>query len=112
MTARKLEKAEWERFFDTVSKVLEGKQAEIEVVSLQLGDQIEAEWLPFHGVVYDPKDDILEVELEGVDHLIHHPQEIFVEDGDIGLASMAVVDAEGTREIVKLRDPIALPRPA
>src|ERR1700716_2179183 len=37
-----------------VSKVLPAKQAEIEVASLKLGDQVEAEWLPLLGLAYDP----------------------------------------------------------
>ena len=111
MTARKLDKKEWKAFFDGVSKVLGVKQAEIEVLSLDLGDQVEAEWLPLLGLTYDPKGDVLDVALEGLDHLISKPREIYVEDGNVGLASLAIVDAEGARQIVKLRDPMALPAP-
>jgi hypothetical protein len=50
MTARKLDQSQWRTFFDHLSKTLEGKQAEIEVASLSLGDQVEAEWLPLHGM--------------------------------------------------------------
>jgi hypothetical protein len=111
MTARKLEKNEWKPFFDTVSTVLGNKEAEIEVLSLDLGDQVEAEWLPLLGLSYDPKGDVLDVGLEGLDHLILKPREIYVEDGGVGLVSLAVVDAEGERQIVKLRDPLTLPSP-
>lgn len=112
MTIRKLDKKEWRSFLDGMSKVLEGEQAEIEVVSLALGDQIEAEWLPFLGITYDPKDDVVEIALEGVDHLIEHPREIYVDDNVNGIVSLEVVDAEGARQIVKLREPLALPTPA
>jgi hypothetical protein len=67
--------------FDRVTKMLEGKRAEIEVVSLRLGDQVEAEWLPLLGIAYDPNDDIVEIALEGLDHLIPNPREIYVEKG-------------------------------
>ena len=40
MPTRKLDKKEWRSFLDRLSTTLEGKQAEIEVVSLQLGDQL------------------------------------------------------------------------
>jgi hypothetical protein len=53
MTTRKLEKARWRAFFDVFSNLLIGKQAEVEVASLDLGDQVEAEWLPLHGIAYD-----------------------------------------------------------
>jgi hypothetical protein len=69
MATRKLDKKEWRSFFDHLSTTLEGKQAEIEVLSLQLGDQVEADWLPLLGIAYDPNDDIVEVALEGLDHL-------------------------------------------
>jgi hypothetical protein len=111
MTARKLDKKEWKPFFDGISKILGAKQAEVEVLSLDLGEQVEAEWLPLVGLTYDPKDDVLDVELDGLDHLIEKPREIYVEDGGVGLASLAVMDSAGARQIVKLRDPMALPAP-
>jgi hypothetical protein len=36
-----------------LSQGLVGAQAEIEVASLDLGDQIEAEWLPLLGITYE-----------------------------------------------------------
>lgn len=79
MATRKLDKKEWKTFFDRISKMLEGKQAQIEVASLRLGDQIQAEWIPLHGIAYDPKDDLVEVILEGLDHMIAKSREIYVE---------------------------------
>jgi hypothetical protein len=50
--AKQLEKSQWRAYFDRMSKVLVGKRAEIEVASLNLGDQIKAEWLPLFGISY------------------------------------------------------------
>jgi hypothetical protein len=111
MTIRKLDKKEWKLFFDRVSKIMEGKQAEIEVASLTLGDQLEAEWPPLIGLTYDPKDDVFEVALEGVDHLISKPREIYVDGSPVELNGLEVIDAEGVKQIVKLRDPLMLPAP-
>jgi hypothetical protein len=58
MTIRKLEKPEWRPFLDVVSKLLEAKNAEIEIAALDLGDQVLAEWLPLLGITYDPNDDV------------------------------------------------------
>jgi hypothetical protein len=111
MTTRKLDKKQWRTFFDGVTTMLEGKEAEIEVASLRLGDQVEAEWLPLIGIAYDPNDDIVEVALEGLDHLIPKPREIYVEDGAQGMVALEIVDADYVRQIIKLRDPLALPAP-
>jgi hypothetical protein len=107
----KLEKMAWHPYFDHVSKVLDGKRVEVEVASLKLGDQIEAEWLPLIGIAYDPKDDLIEVALEGLDHMIRHPKEVFVDQEAVLLTSMEVVDADDVRQIIKLRDPLMLPSP-
>lgn len=112
MAARKVDKSEWRSFFDGVSKVLAGARAEIEVASLDVGDQIEAEWVPFLGIVYDPKDDLIEIALQGVDHLIHKPREVYVDVGGGGLVSFEIIDADGARQIVMLREPLALPAPS
>ena len=53
--ARKLDRAEWRHVLDRVSKEIAGKLAEIEVASLDLGDQTGAEWVPLIGLLYDQK---------------------------------------------------------
>ena len=111
MTTRKLDKKRWRSFFDGVTMTLEGKEAEIEVASLRLGDQVQAEWLPVLGISYDPNDDLVEVALEGLDHLIPKPREIHVEDGAGGIVALEIVDADDVKQIVKLRDPLMLPAP-
>jgi len=112
MATRKLEKGEWKDYFERVSKELGAKLVEIETASLDIGDQVEAEWIPFQGIDYDHKDDLVEVVLEKLDHLIRHPQEVYVdEDLGEGLKSLEIVDGEGRRHILKLRSPLALPEP-
>ena len=100
--------AEWRPFFDRMSKALLGKRAEIEVASLDLGDQIIAEWIPLLGITYDTKDDLLDVALDRSNHLIRHPRDIVVEETPTGLASVAVLDTEGARQIVRLKEPLVL----
>lgn len=112
MAIRKLDEANWHTYFDRVSDLLVGKRAEVEVVSLGLGDQIEAEWLPLLGIVYDDKDDIIEIALEDLDHLIRSPREVYIDDSGIVLTSLEIVDADGNKQIVQLRDPLMLPAPS
>lgn len=108
MAISKLEKAAWQPYFDQISKTLVGKQAEIEVASLTIGSQLEAKWAPLHGIVYDHKNDLVEVLLEDLDHMIHKPREIYIDHGPAGLSSLEVIDADGVQQIIKLRDPLML----
>jgi uncharacterized protein DUF5335 len=109
-TFRTVPKPEWRPFFDRMSKaLLLGKSAEIEVASPDIGDQILAQGIPMIGVTYDSNNDLLDVALDRTDHLVYHPQEIVVEEGAAGLLSIAVTTADGTRQIVRLKEPLALP---
>ncbi|TWA53175.1 hypothetical protein FBZ84_13328 [Azospirillum baldaniorum] len=112
MALQKLGKAEWHSFLDYLSKGLVGKHTEIEVTSLALGQQIEAKWLPLLGIVYDHKDDVIEIALEGVDHMVNRPRELYVDLAVGNLASLEIVDADDNRQIITLRDPLMLPPPS
>jgi len=105
-----LERSRWQTYFDHLSRVSVGKSVELEIVELDLGDQVEAKWLPLLGVAYDPGDDLVEIALEGVDHLIRRPREIFIDDdGALALSNLMIVDGEGRRHIAQFRDPLMLP---
>jgi hypothetical protein len=112
MAPEQIDRARWAPFFDTVTKSLTGKQAEIEVASLDLGDQIEAEWTPLIGITYDKKDDLIEIQVEKLDHLIRSPRAVFVEYEVSGIVAIAIDDADGNRQIVRLKDALSLPAPA
>ncbi len=107
--ARTLEKNLWETYLDNVARHLGAELVEIEVAGLDLGDQIESEWVPMIGISYDPKDDVVSVAVEGAEHLIPRPAEIVVEDNVDGLHWIDIKDADGHQHIVRLRKPLALP---
>ncbi len=111
MAISKLEKIEWRAYFDRISKALAGESAQIELSSLALGSQIEAKWTPLLGIVYDSKNDLVEIIVENLDHLIRQPREVYVDYSAAGLSSLEVVDGDGTRQIVKMREPLILPSP-
>lgn len=111
MAIVQLEKAAWHTYLDQVSKTLSGKSAEIEIDALPAGAQIEAEWLPLFGLVYDPHSDIIAIICEGLDHMIRQPQALNVDQDMLGLRSLEVIDADQIRHIVKLREPLMLPAP-
>ena len=101
-------KSDWKPFFDRLARALEDNPAEIEVASLDLGDQLLAEWVPLIGITYDPKGDLFDVALEGLDHMIKQPHEVRTEIGDGRLIAIDIIDREGAHLIVKFRDPVVL----
>ena len=111
MSIARIEKSSWRPYFDNMSRLLDGKRAEIEVDALALGSQIEAQWLPLLGITYDPRSDVVEIVLEGLDHLIHKPRDVFVDQTAVELNSMEVIDEDEQHHIVRLRDPLMLPAP-
>jgi len=109
MASRTIPQAEWRAFFDGLADALVGKRVEVEAASLELGDQIVAEWLPLLGVTYDAQDDLLDVAMSGLNHLIRRPREIYVQEGPTGVETVAVVSADGVKQILHLKDPLMLP---
>jgi hypothetical protein len=109
MATREIGRRDWRRYCDRLSKELEGQRAELDVISLDLGDRVEARWLPLVGLVYEPKADAIEIALEGLGHSIREPRELYVEETDRGIVSLEIVTAAGAVEIVRFRQPLALP---
>ena len=109
MASRTIPQAEWRAFFDGMADTLVGKRVEVEAASLDLGDQIVTEWVPLLGVTYDTRDDLLDVALSGLNHLIRRPRDIYVQEGPKGVETVAVVSADGVKQILHLKDPLMLP---
>jgi hypothetical protein len=112
---RNLPKEAWKPYFNAVSDALIGKWAEVEVASLDLGDQVVAEWLPLLGVTYDSQDDLLDVALGGASHfshLIRHPRQIEITEGAEGIRNIAVTNGDGTVQVLRLKEPLRLPQSA
>lgn len=112
--SRMIPKAEWRTFFDAISNMLTGKRVLIEAASLELGDQVVAEWLPLLGVTYDSRDDLFDVALGGLEynHLIRRPRQVLVQEGTHGVETIAVAAENGVQQVLRLKDPLMLPQPS
>ncbi len=116
--AFELPKESWHDYFEDVTKNLPVSEVVIELISEDLGDQIEAEWLPLRFLEYDYKSGVFEVAVGGHDerypvilrHLIHHPSKVWV-DADEGVlpTSVLVEDPEGVQTLIRIRPAPALP---
>jgi uncharacterized protein DUF5335 len=105
-TTRALPTLEWQSYFDQISKSLEGERALVEIEGLMFGDRMQARSLPLIGITYDSKDDILEIAMEGLDHLIHRPREIVVSEGAEGLERLDIIDSGAQKQNIRLVKPL------
>ncbi len=111
MGLQKFDRSKWMDVCAAASAELLGKRAEIEVVSPIDGILIEASWLPVLGITYDSASDALKIMLDGVDHFVFQPQELYLDFGFGGVQSLGILDRENAWQIVLLRDPLMLPPP-
>jgi len=109
MQTREIEKDNWQGFFDQISGTLQGKLIQIEIDSLELGAQIEADKLSLNGLTYDSKDDAFVISSDQIEHVIRSPQQIFVADGAQGMNSLKIRAADGTEQIINVAEPLSLP---
>ena len=107
---KKLDKSQWENFFDKLSKNLGSKEAMIEIVGEEIGDQVETKAQPLIGLSYDPKDDEFVVTLEKHEHIIPQPKEIAIDEEVDGIKLIEVVEGDGTKHLIRLMSPLALPQ--
>jgi hypothetical protein len=106
---QKLDKEELRELFDRVSKGLQGQPVEVDAASLQLGDQIEADWVRLLGLSYDPDEDAIEIMLDGIDITVPRPREIHFHGTGGRWTALDIRDAEGAQHILELKEPLMLP---
>ena len=111
MSGIELKKESWSTYFEKLSRALEGKQALVEVGSLPIGNPVAVQWLALRGITYDHKDDLLDLDLGEIEHVIQHPAAIRVEATATDVRSIEVVDAARTKHVISLREPLSLPHP-
>ena len=109
MATRKLERREWQSFFDAASRALPAGTVELRVSGLDIGDQVAAEHLPLLGISFDPSEDAVHVIAEALDHAISHPKAIYIEEEPSGLRIIEITDDEGRKQLIELTSAIALP---
>ena len=111
---RQLPQSDWKAYFDDFTKRFfkdaNPEVAIVEVVSPDLGSQVAADHVRAHGATYDPRSEALEIALDGVDHLVFHPSEVWVVEEENGFVSaMEVVREDGTREVVRFQSVGVIP---
>src|SRR5580698_7150171 len=96
--AEEIDRSAWLKTLDALTKEHEGDVASIEVAELDLGDQFEAEQIPFSYIEYDPHDDAVSIGVGGLDgrypvmlrHVVAHPQNVFIHPSTEGPVTVEV----------------------
>ena len=111
MPLNRLDKPNWQPFFDRVSTALGAKSVDIDIVAPGVGNGVEARQITLTGLSYDRKDDVFAVIGEDLEHNIAHPREIRVDAAVDSVRAVEVVDDSGGRHRLTLVDPLLLPPP-
>lgn len=114
MTYEIVARHHWPAFFESFSNQLRGRRVEIEVIGLDLGVQLEAEWVPLRALRFETERRRLAAELAGeriVEHVIENPEAVWVELSGGELQSLVVEDESSRKEIFRFRLPLELPEP-
>ncbi|HET9986270.1 MAG TPA: DUF5335 family protein [Longimicrobiales bacterium] len=98
----------WTEYFDAFSKKFlrdeTPEAATVRLLSDALGDQDAVRDKQVIGITYDHKDNLLDVALEGIDHVVYHPREIRVAEEPNGfIREIDLVRDDGEREVVRLQ---------
>jgi hypothetical protein len=76
---------------------------DVEVLAPDWGDQFAAEGSRLFGITYDPGHSSLEFELEGGDHRVTKPREVWTaEEFDGFVKAIEIVREDGTREVARV----------
>ncbi len=112
MPLHRIEKPQWQPFFDRVSAALGAKSVDIDIVAPGIAGEKEARRISLTGLSYDSKDDIFAVIGEELEHNIAHPSEINVDAELDSVKRVEVIDESGGRHLIRLTDPLLLPPPS
>lgn len=102
--------SDWEEYLNNFSKKLKklDESIEIELIAPSVEEIEEAKAIKLIGISYDPKDKVLSVLCEDLDHLIHRPQEICVEEENAKIKTIKAIDENGLEHLIKFSKPLAL----
>lgn len=111
MTSGKTTEVPLERISDLQRRLPAANTADvtIEVLGEDLGDQVQAQRLPWHALIYDLNNDILELSVGGRDrrvpivlrHEIHHPSRVWTEEIDGSVRVISIESSDESRTIVR-----------
>ena len=109
MTTRKLERSNWQRYFDEVAKRLPSMRVGVSIIGDEIGAQPQSENGALIGISYDSNDKVFEVATPSISHRVSSPKEIYVREEAGMLASVEVIAEDDSKQIIELRVLPSLP---
>lgn len=105
---REIPRGQWQQYFDAFTRQHLRETpgvVTVEAMSNEIGDQVLATGARLSGLTYDPHGEALEALLEGDDHLVFRPKEVWVLEGDRAdtIATFEFVREDGTKEILHVQ---------
>jgi hypothetical protein len=84
----------------------------IEVLGAELGDQLLAQRLPWHALIHDETNQVVEVSVGGRDHKdsvalrheVHHPSRVFTEEDAGSVRAISIEAEDGVRTIIRFHE--------
>jgi hypothetical protein len=115
--AEEIGRGAWQKTLEALTVEHKGDVATIEVAELDLGDQFEAEQIPFSYVEFDPHDDAVSIGVGGLDgrypvmlrHVVEHPQNLLIHTSEVGSVTIEVRSPDGTVTLITLEARSELP---
>ena len=109
MTTRKLERSDWQQYFDEVAKHLPSMRVAVSILGDDIGAQLETENSALLGISYDSNDQVFDIATPNISHRVANPKEIYVREEGGTLSSIEVITQDDTKQIVELRPLPSLP---
>ena len=99
-----MERNEWPSFFDRLSEDMQGQHVVVEVLDEEVGDQVEAEKIPFAFSAYDQREDTVIISMGGTTerypvvlrHMINHPTAVDVTSSGADTVVRVASQSDGT----------------
>lgn len=111
MQTHTIDRPQWKRTFDSLSRVYDGSTASLEILNPDRGAQFEVEEQPLRGITYDASGIELEFATRDGGRVIHriaHPKRVMFEEGDDGLVQAVEFESEDDpRAVLRLHAPLA-----
>ena len=104
---KQLSPSEMHGYFDRFTKRFLNHEstdvADVRVIGMDLGDQVEAEGSHLKGITYDPHTQAVEIALESGDVRAVHPKAVWaIEEEDGFIRAVEIVRDDDTRDIVRV----------